>query len=230
MSMILHNNIDIPDKLIPKNDILTDLEIDQLKSNSKTILFKKKDVIFRQGTLTSHVMFLESGLIKLFKKWKNNKSIILKIASPGYFIGLVSIFGDSTFQYSATAIKDSNVYFIDISIFKSILENNGKYASYLLTEICRDNLGIFDRLSSQYNKQLPGKIADIILFFAESIYKSQTFEFPITRTELAELAGTTKESFIRTLAEFKNDKIIELDGKSVKIKSIDIIRTLSKIG
>lgn len=108
--------------------------------------------------------------------------------------------------------------------------NNGKYASYLLTEICKDNLGIFDRITSQYNKQLPKKIADIILFFAEIIYKSQTFEFPITHTELAEFAGTTKESFVRTLTEFKNDKIIELDGKSVKIKSINIIRTLSKIG
>lgn len=228
--MIAQNNTNILDKLIPKNDILTDFEIDQLKSVSKTILFKNKDIIFRQGTLTSHVMFLESGLIKLSKKWKNNKSIILKIASPGYFIGLVSIFGDTTFQYSAAAIEDSNVYFIDINTFKSILKNNGKYASYILSEVCKDSLSVFDRITSQYNKQLPGKIAEIILFFSENIYKSQTFEFPITRTELAELAGTTKESFIRTLTEFKNDKIIELDGKFVKINSIDIIKTLSKIG
>jgi CRP-like cAMP-binding protein len=47
---------------------------------------------------------------------------------------------------------------------------------------------------------------------------------------LAELAGTTKESLIRTLTEFKNDKIIELDGKTIKIKSMDIIKTLSRIG
>lgn len=124
--MISQNDIGILDRLIPKNDILTDFEIDQLKSSGKTILFKNKDIIFRQGTLTSHVMFLESGLIKLSKKWKNNKSIILKIASPRYFIGIVSIFGDSTFQYSVAAIENSNVYFIDINIFKSILENNGK--------------------------------------------------------------------------------------------------------
>jgi CRP-like cAMP-binding protein len=228
--MIAKHDTNILDKLIPKNDILTDFQINELKSSSKTILFKNKDIIFRQGTLTSHVMFLESGLIKLSKKWKNNKSIILKIASPGYFIGLVSIFGDTTFQYSAAAIEDSNVYFIDVNIFKSILKNNGKYASYILSEICKDNLSVFDRITSQYNKQLPGKIAEIILFFSEIIYKSKTFEFPITRTELAELAGTTKESFIRTLTEFKNDKIIELNGKFVKINSIDIIKTLSKIG
>lgn len=228
--MIIKNNPDIYYKLFPKGDILTDQEINQLKSSGKTISFSKKDVIFRQGTLTSHVMYLESGLVKLFKHGRNDRSIILKIATPGYFIGLISIFGDDTFQYSATAIEDSSVFFIDINTFNSVLENNGKYSVYLLKEVCKDNLNIFDRITSQYQKQLPGKIADIILYFSEYIYNSDIFEFPLTRNELAELAGTTKESFIRTLTEFKNDKIIEIDGKLIKIKSVDIIKTLSRLG
>ncbi|MBU8891905.1 MAG: Crp/Fnr family transcriptional regulator [Bacteroidales bacterium] len=228
--MILKDNFDIYDKLFPKDDILTGKEINQLKSKGKTILFKKKDVIFRQDTLTSHVMFLESGLVKLFRSGKNDRSIILKIATPGFLIGLVSIFGNNTFQYSATAIEDSKVYFIDFNTFYSIIENNGKYSVYLLKEVCKDSLNIFNRMTSQYQKQLPGKIADIILYFAENIYNSYAFEFPITRNELAELAGTTKESFIRTLTEFKNDKIIDLDGRFVKIRSLEIIKTLSRIG
>ena len=228
--MIIKNNPDIYYKLFPKGDILTDQEINQLKSSGKTISFSKKDVIFRQGTLTSHVMYLESGLVKLFKHGRNDRSIILKIATPGYFIGLISIFGDDTFQYSATAIEDSSVFFIDINTFNSVLENNGKYSVYLLKEVCKDNLNIFDRITSQYQKQLPGKIADIILYFSEYIYNSDIFEFPLSRNELAELAGTTKESFIRTLTEFKNDKIIEIDGKLIKIKSVDIIKTLSRLG
>jgi len=228
--MIIKNDPDIYDKLFPEGDILTNEEISELKLSGKTINFNKKDVIFRQGTLTSHVMYLETGLIKLFKDGKNNKSFILKIATPGYFIGLVSIFGDDTFQYTATAIEDSSVFFIDINTFNSVLEKNGKYSVYLLKEVCKDNLNIFDRITSQYHKQLPGKIADIILYFSEKIYHSNTFEFPLTRTELAELAGTTKESFIRTLTEFKNDKIIVLDGKLLEIKSLEIVKTLSRIG
>jgi CRP-like cAMP-binding protein len=83
---------------------------------------------------------------------------------------------------------------------------------------------------SQSHKQLPGRIADVILYFAETIFKSDVFEFPFTRRELAELAGTTKESFIRTLAEFRNDKIIELDGSKVTINSMKIVKTLSDLG
>lgn len=228
--MIIKNDTDIYDKLFPKGDILTNEEISQLKSSGKTINFNKKDVIFRQGTLTSHVMCLESGLIKLFKDGRNDRSFILNIATPGYFIGFASIFGDNTFQYTATAIENSSVFFININTFNSVLEKNGKYSVYLLKKVCKNSLNIFNRITSQYHKQLPGKIADIILYFSENIYHSNTFEFPLTRTELAELAGTTKESFIRTLTEFKNDRIIEIDGKFIKIKSIDIIKTLSRIG
>jgi len=221
---------DIYNKVFPKNNIINDQEINQLRKAGKIVSFKKKDVIFRQRTLTSHAMFQISGLVKLFKEGKNGRSFILKISTAGYFLGLASIFGASSFQYTATAVEDCEIYFIDINTFKTVLNNNGKYATYLFSEICNDNLNVFNRITSQYQKQLPGKIADIILYFSEQIYNSNIFEFPLTRIELAELAGTTKESFIRTLTEFKNDKIIVLDGKSVEIKSIEIVKTLSRIG
>lgn len=227
---MITNKPNVLDTLLPEGDILTDQQAEIIKSNGKVISFQKKDVIFRQGTITSHVMFLESGLVKLFREGRNERSLIIKIAKPGEFIGLVSMYGNETYHYSATAVEDAKVFFIDFKIFNSILSENGNYAIYLLKEIANDNLGIFDRIISQYHKQLPGKIADIILYFSTHIYNSETFEFPITRNELAELAGTTKESFIRTLAEFKNDKIIEIQGKLIKINSIDIIKTLSRLG
>lgn len=217
-------------KHLLNSNTLSEEEINYLIENSKNVSYQKKDIIFKQDTFTSHVMFIKSGLVKVFKEGRNGKSIILKIATPGSFLGLISIFGESTFQYSATAIEECDITFIEIRAFYELLEKNGKYSAYLLKELSADNLYMFDKLLSQYQKQLPGKIADLILYFSEFIYKSTSFEFPLTRNELAEFAGTTKESMIRTLTEFKNDKIIELDGKSVKINSIDIVKTLSKIG
>lgn len=210
--------------------VISENEIDLILQNGQDVNYQKKDIIFKQDTLTSHIMFIKSGLIKIFKEGRSNRSIILKIATPGHFLGLISIFGDTTFQYSAAAIEDCSVFFININTFYSIIEKNGSYAKYLLKSLSENNMYMFDRLISQYQKQLPGKIADLILYFSEFIYKSDNFDFPLTRTELAEFAGTTKESLIRTLTEFKNDKIIDLDGKSVKINSKEIIKTLSKIG
>lgn len=218
------------DSIIPYGNLLTDSEIKDVIENSNVVDFKKKDVIFKQNTRTSHIMFIKSGMVKIFKEGRNGKYIILKVAVPGEYLGLLSIYGGDTHQYSASAIYDTQVCYIDINVFNRLLFSNGEFASKIIYSISKGGLFIFERLMSQSHKQLPGRIADVILYFSEVIYKSEEFEFPFTRRELAELAGTTKESFIRTLAEFKNDKIIDLEGSNVKINSLRIINTLSELG
>ena len=218
------------ESVLPYGSYLTDQEKDDIQKNSNVVRYDKREIIFRQNTRTSHFMFVKSGLVKIFKEGKNNKFIVLKIAIPYEYIGLMSIFGNNLHQYSAAAINQVEIYFIDYGTFTGIIKENGEFALKLITNLSTFGIYIFDRLMGQSHKQLPGRIADVILYFAETIYKSDVFEFPFTRRELAELAGTTKESFIRTLAEFKNDKIIELEGSKVTINSMKIIKTLSDLG
>lgn len=218
------------DSIIPYGNVLCQEEIDDVLNNSNVVNFNKKEIIFRQNTRTSHIMFIKSGLVKIFKEGRNSKYIILKVALKNDFLGLLSIYGGDTHHYSASAIQPSEICFVDINVFNKLLRRNGDFASKIIHQIANDGLFIFDRLMSQSHKQLPGRIADVILYFSQAIFKNDEFEFPFTRRELAELAGTTKESFIRTLAEFKHDKIIELDGSRVKINSFKIVKTLSELG
>jgi len=215
---------------IPYSEYLTPEQVVLIENNSNTVKFSAKDIVFKQNTRTSHVMFVKSGLIKIFKEGRNKKVIIFKIVTPDHFLANISVFGEETFRYSASAITDAEILFIDIATFKSIIEQNGKFASLLLQLVSTDNLYFFDKLMTQNQKQLPGRVAELLLYFSKQIYNSDTFEFPLSRTEIAELAGTTKESIIRTLAEFKNDKIIDINGKHIKINSFDIVNTLSKLG
>jgi CRP-like cAMP-binding protein len=99
-----------------------------------------------------------------------------------------------------------------------------------MQRISSDNLFNIGRLSSLLSKQLPGRVADIILYFSEVIFESNEFSIPLTRQELAELAGTTKESLIRTLSEFKHDKIIDMTRNGFSINSLNILKTLSRLG
>lgn len=218
------------DKVIPFGILLSDIEIQSVIDNSNSVNFNKKEILFRQNTRTSHIMFIKSGMVKIFKEGRNGKFIILKVAMPGDFLGLLSIYGGDTHHYSSSAIQPSEICFVDINVFNKILYSNGEFAAKIINHISNDGLFIFNRLMSQSHKQLPGRIADVILYFSEAIFKNTEFEFPFTRRELAELAGTTKESFIRTLAEFKHDKIIDLDGSVVKINSLKIVKTLSELG
>jgi CRP/FNR family transcriptional regulator, polysaccharide utilization system transcription regulator len=215
---------------LPFEELLNETEIEEIRNQSNVVNYLDNDIIFKQNTRTSHVMYIISGLIKLYRESRNNKTKIIKLGIPGEFIGLNSIFGEDTYSYSAAALEKTMIYIIDRHMFEQIIRHNGHYSHELLKTISSENLTIFKRLISQSQKQLPGRIADIILYFSETIYQSQDFTFPLTRTELAELAGTTKESLIRTLTEFKNDKIIKLEGKKVHIISYDIIKTLSRLG
>ena len=175
-------------------------------------------------------MFIKSGLVKIYKEGRNGKILILRIDTPNNYLGLMSVFGHDIHQFSGAAIENSEIYFTDINAFKTLIKENGIFAIKLMNSISQEGLFLFERLMSQSHKQLPGRIADVILYFAEKIYHSSAITLPLTRRELAELAGTTKESFIRTLTEFKNDKIIDLDGSSLEIKSLKIIKTLSELG
>jgi len=215
---------------LPFFELLTKEEIELIQNNSNIVAYQKHDKIFLQQTRTSHVMYLKSGLVKIYKDGRMNKSIMLNLETDDKFIGLTSVLGKEIHGYSASAVIKSDVLIIDINVFKSVLQKNGTFASYIISNLSLQSLYLFDKLIAQTHKQLPGRIADVLLYFAETIYKNTKFTFPLTRRELAELAGTTKESFIRTLTEFKNDKIIDLDGSEVEIKSMKIVKTLSELG
>jgi CRP-like cAMP-binding protein len=218
------------DNIIPLQNYLTSGEIEEIHAHINLVLHAKKDIIFRQNSGTSHLMFVKSGLVKVYKESKNGRAYILKIITSGEFLGLLSFYGNSIHQFSASAVEDCEIGYIDIQIFNHILKKNGTFAMELIRLLSSEGLYMFEKLLRLSHKQLPGRIADVILYFSDIIYRNEEFDFPLTRRELAELAGTTKESFIRTLAEFKNDKIIELNGSHVKIKSMKIVRTLSELG
>jgi CRP-like cAMP-binding protein len=223
-------SIDTNDFYLPFMNLLTAEQVEVISKNSNVVRYKNKDVIFLQNTRTSHIMFIKSGLVKVYKEGRNGKVLILRIEIPNNFLGLMSVFGYDIHQFSAAAIDNTEIYFTDITVFRNLIKENGVFTMKLMNVLSIEGLFMFDRLMSQSHKQLPGRIADVLLYFAEKIYRSPAFTFPLTRRELAELAGTTKESFIRTLTEFKNDKIIDLDGSIVEIKSMKIIKTLSELG
>lgn len=209
---------------------LTEEERELILKHSRIVHYHKHDQIFIQKTFTTHLMFIISGMVKTYREGRMGKKVIFSIDTNGHFLGLLSIFGHDVHEYSASSIDASDILFIDINIFKQIIYQNGKFSLFLMQLISRQGLNLLDKLMAQTHKQLPGRVADVLLYFSETIYKNSRFSFPLTRRELAELAGTTKESFIRTLTEFKNDKIIEIDGSEIEIKSIKLVKTLSELG
>jgi CRP/FNR family transcriptional regulator, polysaccharide utilization system transcription regulator len=228
-SPILNASDDIIN-LNPLSLLLKDSERSLLNLNSNLVEYSRRDIIIKQNARASHIIFINSGLVKVSKEMRKGKNLMLDIEGSNNFVGISSVFGGETYNYSVTAIEPTLVSFIDTRVFKEIINNNGIFGLELISQISKMNNMMIDKLSSLLYKQLPGRVADIIIYFSENIYNSNTFTFPLTRQELAELAGTTKESIIRTLSEFKHDKIIDIERNTVTVLSPKIIHTLSRLG
>lgn len=228
--MYIEQKFEAMNCIIPDFNLLGKQEIELINSNAKTVSFNAKDVIFKRDTPSSHLMFINKGMVKVFKTDKNNKTIILQILLEQNFLGLISIFSTDYHAFSAVAIEPTDIVYVDLNVLKSVLYVNGMFATKFIELVSLNGLNSFFKLDNFIRKQLPGRVADVLLYFSQEVYKNNSFKFPLTRKELAEFAGTTKESFIRTLSEFKNDKIIGIDGKNITINSLEIVKTLSKLG
>ncbi|PWE00677.1 Crp/Fnr family transcriptional regulator [Marinilabilia rubra] len=190
----------------------------------------KGQVLFSQESPTLNFYQINRGLIKLHKNNCQQKPSILKIEKDPGFVGLTDCLGSDKFSYTATAVTSCQLTILDAKKFNIFFKKRTDIALKIVPLLASESLYFQCRLISGQHKQLPGRVADTLLYFRELFNNSETFILPLSRTELAQFAGTTKESFIRTLTEFKNDKIINLNDRQVSIRSMEILKTLSRLG
>jgi len=209
---------------------LTKGDLELLFENAHEMTFNPGETIYKESGITSNVYFLNNGLVKLLREHKHNRTIILSIVPESRFVGLVSLFGSKVYDSSAQSIGKTKVLTIHEEAFRKVMLRNSDFSMKIVEKLSSEGLHVLNHLVDVTQKQLPGRVADILLYFY-SLHGSTTFQLPITRRELAEFAGTSKESFIRTLSEFKLDKIITVpDKKTIVIESLEILKKLSKYG
>jgi len=204
-------------------------EIYILEKNSVHVTFKKGEMLFKQGVLSSNVIYLKSGIAKLHIQGLS-KEKILRVVKAKSFLGLPTTFGIKANQFSATALVDCSVCFIDSDLFRSFIFGNGKFAYEIIVELCKNELYGYERSLSLSHKQIPGLVAEALLCFSDKIFEKQTFNFPLTRIEMGNLIGTSRESVCRALTDFNNEKIIEINGNKVTILNKEMLIQISKNG
>lgn len=222
--------IEASDCLLPSYNVLSEDQIKKINTGALLVGHRKGEIIFSQDKPVSHLMFLKSGLVKIYKEGINRKTVILRIVKPGNYIGTFSTFYDNRYQLSGATLEDSVLIYVNINLFKEILCENGEYALQVLQHFSNEGMFLINKLLDFPQKQVPGRIAEVLLFFASEVYNNNEFVLPLSRQELADFVYSTKESVSRTLTEFKNDKIIDIDDREVALQSVELLRILSKLG
>lgn len=210
--------------------VLGTKELDAINANRSTATFRRGDILIHEGSMTSHIIYLKSGLVKEYIKNTNEKEQILQIIKKSSYLGLSSLFGSRVNQYSYAALEDINVCYIDVNIFNQLVRENGSFAYEILVSVCRDSLNNFHRFMSQSQKKTFGRVAEALLYFSNIIYESKSFELPFSRRELADLIGISRESATRVLSKFMEDGILTLEGRSIRIVNMKMLQQISKNG
>lgn len=220
----------IPDLILPIFKSLSAEESITLAENTLKVSYKKGESVFKQGTFASHIVYVKEGLIKAYVE-ACNETLVLRIGTPDNFLALSTIAdGNKVFPYSAKAYINSDLLLFDIDTIRSLSRSNIDFSNDLLSLISMSYNQIIGRFFCLTYKQLYGRLADILLCLSEKIFKSDTFELNLSREELGELTKMSAESVIRMLKKFKDDGIIQMDGKFITIIDFDQLRKISDYG
>ena len=209
---------------------LSPKELELITKNKVEKFYRKGEQICTEGEEISEFMYLQNGLVKLYKTENNRREHIISIAKPKDFIGLLSIFSNTTHIYSISAIEDSVVCFVKLEVIKTFIKNNGIFALDFFEKISSVSDAVIKTRIDINTKQLRGRIAYILLLFSKHIYNSNQFSLPISRKEIAELIDMSTENVIRVLSEFRKDRLIQIEGKRIEILDMKKLEKVYELG
>lgn len=209
---------------------LSEEEYLAINKSRKEIAFKRKDIIIKEGQGINELIYLKSGVIKISRQLENGKEQILTIAKSNEFIGLLTAFTDTNYQYSITALENCTIYSYKLTTINHIIQENGKFALTLMQQISGLINNIIKNRFSMYNKLLKGRIASVLLFFSEEVYHTNKFIIPLSRKEMASLIDMTPENVIRSLSDFKKENIIHAKTKHIEILNKELLVKISQLG
>ena len=208
---------------------LTEEEFSTIFAQTKQFTYRKGEIIFKQGEKCSELVFLTKGIVK-FVVDNGARELIVAIDKAQTLLGLANILNEDVNLFSIVAVEECKGCAINLNRFKLYAVSNRKFMFEIMslsTQMFRDAIYNFISVA---RKQSNGRIADVLLYLSRKIYKDKAFNIGLSRQELADYAGCSKEQLIHTLRTFSNDGIIWISGKKIEILNEEKLNTISRVG
>jgi CRP/FNR family transcriptional regulator, polysaccharide utilization system transcription regulator len=209
---------------------ITPEEFELVRRTSQQLLFKKGETILKQGAKASNLVYLHKGIVKFNYENEVGKNVILTIVAGPILLGGANLFFKEINLFSLIALEECEACLIDSKAMKRLLQNNGKYAIMMFEESTEMFKSAIFNFISLAHKQVNGRVADILLYLAAQVYKSNKFTLSFTKKEIAEFAACSHENVITTLSKMNKEGIISFEGKTLEICNPTKLIEISKHG
>jgi CRP/FNR family transcriptional regulator len=211
-------------------DHLTKSELQLVNENRYEATFKPGEIILKQGSPASNALFLASGMARSYVEGLKGKNFIMSVLQPGRLIIGPGAYVTSRHTYSVSAITIVQACFINFDIFKQLVKLNGDFAESLLEDISAKALRSLTRMVNLAQKKMHGRLAEVLLYFSDEIFRSDEYEMVLSRQELGEMTNMAKESVVRILKEMEDSGIIVSTSSHLKILDREKLLQISENG
>jgi len=208
---------------------LTEEEKKKLNAEKNCNTYKKNSEIYHEGSRTNGLYCINKGVVKIYKTGIDGREQIIYFAKPGDIIGYRSILSGDLACSSAKTIQESELCFIPGDLLVSLIRENGDFALDVLQQSCKELGEANSYITDIAQKTVRERLAEVLIKLKENfdLDENNELQISLTREELANIVGTATESVIRLLSEFKQDNLIDLKGRKIRILDLKKLEKIS---
>lgn len=181
--------------------------------------YKKKQVIYSEGNHPNRLYYVLKGKVKTYKTNEDGKELVTDLFSPGDFLGHIALLEGTAYKDSAEALEETELAVIPKEDFDELISQNPEIAKKFIQLLAKNISEKEDHLLGLAYNSLRKKVADALLLLQKKYQKKNDpkFVIDISRESLSTIAGTATESLIRTLSDFRNEKMVDITNGSIII-------------
>jgi len=183
--------------------------------------YKKKQVIYFEGNRPSKLFYVQKGKVKTFKTNDDGKELVVELFDKGDFLGYAPLLEGINYKETAEAMEETEVAVIPKEDFDALIHHQYRVAETFIKLLAKNVREKEEHLVGLAYNSLRKKVATALLQIDGKFNPEDDKDFIITisRENLATIAGTATESLIRTLTDFKNEHLIELNHGSIALRN-----------
>jgi CRP-like cAMP-binding protein/CheY-like chemotaxis protein len=203
---------------------LFNMQMDNYESGQ----FAKKTIIYNEGKRPKYLYYLKSGKVKGFRLHEDGKEYITNLYSPGDFIGYMPLLENKSYEDTAEVLESAEVVMIPKDEFTALVFNDMSIATKFIKLIAQNVKEKEERLLNLAYGSLRKRVARALIDIHTKFNKARenNSSLDISREDIAQYVGTATESLIRTLSDFKSEKLIEIKEGKIHIINMDKLNHL----
>ena len=181
----------------------------------------KGEIVFREGGVPNGIYYIRTGKVKKYKVDNFGKEHIIYVGNAGELMGYHAVLAEENYPDSAATLEESVILFIPQQDFLEALDESPILTRRLLKTLSHEFGVLANNISVFAKRPVRERLAITLLVLREK-FKNETaegepIEVNVSRDDIANMAGATRENIVRLLREFKDEKLITTKGRKIKV-------------